>query len=133
MTAPPRRSRTVVGSAMGITVLCASVGYGVGGVQTAASALNGAAIGAVIQVAAYLLLVRNRDAGLVHFLAAFLRASFVRLFGGAVLVWLFLALGAAEAYPFLAGFGVSYVGLEIVTGLEFVRMSGNEDRSGPTG
>jgi len=131
--AASRKPRWVVGSALVMTVLSASVGCMVGGAEAAASAFIGACVGTAVQGAAFFCLMRKRDAGMVDFLEAFLRATTMRLIGGAVLVWFVLTVGAAEAPAFLAGFGAAYVALEVAADIEFVRRSENEGRSGPTG
>ncbi|MFG0318184.1 MAG: hypothetical protein ACF8XB_12995 [Planctomycetota bacterium JB042] len=116
----PRPKAWVFG-AIAVAIASAAVGFGLAGAEAAASALLGAGVAVTVQGVAFWLLVRRRDAGMVDFLEAFLRASIARLFGGVVLVWTVFALGAAEPLAFLAGFGGGYAALEVLTNVELAR------------
>lgn len=132
MTPSPEGRRpgvaTLVKTAIGVSIVSAAVGGLLSGAEAAAGALIGACAATVVQGAAFFLLLRRRDAGMVDFLEGFLRASIVRLFGGAVLVWIVLARGAADPLAFLAGFGAGYAALEVVTNVELARRAKSRTR-----
>lgn len=89
--------------------------------STTLAVIAGVAVGATLQGIAGWMLLRVHGASQVRFLVAFGRTAALRVFGGAMVVFVVFATGRVPAGAFLAGFGGAYVVLEIVVDVLFVR------------